>query len=101
MTNPQLWALFIGFVSPPAIAVVQQPRWSGPARAFFMLLASLLIGVGTAYFNDALHAATVATNLLIAAVAVGTSYHSLWKPAGIAPGIEAATSPGSTTVRSE
>jgi hypothetical protein len=32
--------------------------------------------------------------MLVAAVAIGAAYHLLWKPSGIAPGIERATSTG-------
>ncbi|MFL1903069.1 hypothetical protein ACJWDR_28790 [Streptomyces tauricus] len=91
-TDAELWAAGLGFVLPPVIAIVNQPRWSGPVKALFMLLVATAVGLGTAYFNGDFDGKPIVTCMLVAAVVIGTSYHTVWRPSGIAPGIEQATS---------
>jgi O-antigen/teichoic acid export membrane protein len=95
-TDAQLWAAGLGFVLPPVIAIVNQPRWSGAVRGLLMLAVAALVGLGTAYFNGDFDGKPIVTCMLLAAVAIGTSYYTVWKPSGIAPGIERATSTGGT-----
>lgn len=92
LTNSQLWAAALGYILPPVIAVVAQPRWSGAIKGLFMLLVAVADGLGTAYFNDQFSGKSIVTCMLTAAIAIGVAYHTVWKPSGIAPGIEAATS---------
>ena len=92
LTDAQLWAAALGYVLPPVIAVVVQPRWSAPVKGLFMLLVAGADGVGTAYFNHDLAGKPVVTCVLTAALAIGVAYHTLWKPSQIAPRIELATS---------
>lgn len=94
-TNSQLWTAALGYVLPLAIAFISQPRWHGWIKGLLALLVAAGDGLGTAYFGDQFHGKPIVTNVLIAAIAIGVAYHSLWKPSGIAPAIEAATSPGS------
>ncbi|MEU1293071.1 hypothetical protein ABZ439_11655 [Streptomyces sp. NPDC005840] len=95
-TDAELWAAGLGFVLPPVIAIVNQPRWSGPVKALFMLAVATVVGLGTAYFNGDFTGKPIVTCMLVAAVVIGTAYHTVWRPSGIAPGIEAATSTGGT-----
>ncbi|MDT0435596.1 MULTISPECIES: hypothetical protein [Streptomyces] len=92
LTNAELWAAALGYALPPVIAIVVQPRWSGPVKGIFMLLVAVADGAGTAYFNDDFAGKPITTGILTAAVAIGLAYHTLWRPSGIAPRIEAATS---------
>ncbi|MGW5477723.1 hypothetical protein [Streptomyces sp. NPDC004008] len=94
VSDAQLWAAALAFVLPPVIAIVNQPRWSGAVKGLFMLLVAAGDGLGTAYFNDEFHGKRIVTCMLIAAIVIGTAYHTVWKPSGIAPGIERATSTG-------
>jgi hypothetical protein len=96
VTDAQLWAAALAFVLPPVIAIVNQPRWSGAVKGLLMLAVAALDGLGTAYFNDEFHGKRIVTCMLIAAIVIGTAYHTLWRPSGIAPGIERATSTNST-----
>lgn len=95
LSNAELWAAALGYVLPPAIAIVNQPRWSNAIKGLFMLLVAVADGLGTAYSNDAFHGKTIVSCMLTAAIAIGVAYHTVWKPSGIAPGIEQATSTGS------
>ncbi|MCX5239843.1 hypothetical protein OG824_32040 [Streptomyces prunicolor] len=92
LTDAQLWAAALGYLLPPIMAIVIQPRWSGPIKGLFMLLVAAGDGAGTSYFNHDFTGKPVVTSMLIAAVAIGLAYHTLWKPSGIAPSIEQATS---------
>jgi len=91
-TDVQLWDAALGYLLPPVIAVVIQPRWSGLVKGLLMLLVAAIDGLGTAYFNHQLQGRPAVTSVLIAALAIGVAYHTLWKPSGIAPAIEQATS---------
>jgi len=93
-TDAQLWAAALGYLLPLAIAIVAQPRWTGAVKGLLMLAVAILDGVGTAYFNGEFSGKSIVTCMLVAAVAIGAAYHLLWKPSGIAPGIERATSTG-------
>lgn len=92
-TNAQLWAAALGYVLPLAIAFVAQPRWSGWVKGLLMLVVASGDGLGTAYFNHQFDGKPIVTDILIAAIAIGVAYHTVWKPSGIAPAIERATSP--------
>lgn len=91
-TDSELWAAALGYVLPLAIAIVNQPRWSGAVKALFMLAVATIDGLGTTYFNGEFSGKNIVTCILTAAVAIGVAYHTVWKPSGIAPGIEHATS---------
>ncbi|MFK0182090.1 hypothetical protein ACIQVR_39770 [Streptomyces xanthochromogenes] len=95
LTDAELWAAALGYVLPPVIAIVNQPKWSGALRALFMLIVAGADGLGSAYFTGEFSGKTAITCVLTAAVAIGIAYHTVWKPSGIAPGIEVATSTGS------
>ncbi|MGW4825390.1 hypothetical protein ACWEP4_42595 [Streptomyces sp. NPDC004227] len=94
LTNAELWAAALGYVLPPVIAIVAQPRWTGAVKGLLMLVVAVVVGLGTAYFNEQFHGKSVVTCVLTAAIAIGIAYHTVWRPSGIAPGIEQATSTG-------
>lgn len=96
LSDAELWAAALAVVLPPAIAIVNQPRWSGAVKAIFALLVATGDGLGTAYFNDSFHGRTIVGCILLAVIIIGATYHTLWRPSGIAPGIERATSTGGT-----
>lgn len=95
LSNAELWAAGLGYVLPPVVAIVNQPRWSGAVKGLLMLVVAVLDGLGTAYFNGEFDGKTIVTCMLTAAIAIGVAYHTVWRPSGIAPGIEQATSTGS------
>ncbi|MGW4042938.1 hypothetical protein [Streptomyces sp. NPDC004721] len=92
LTNAELWAAALGYVLPPVIAIVAQPRWTGAVKGLLMLTVAVVVGLGTAYFNGDFSGKPIVTCMLAAAIAIGIAYHTVWKPSGIAPGIERATS---------
>ncbi|MEF3117163.1 hypothetical protein [Streptomyces chrestomyceticus] len=92
MTNAQMWALIVGFASPVLISVVNQPQWSPAARTLVQVVVSVLVGLGSALFAGDFAGKDVVTSILVAAVAAISAYKGVFKPSGIAPKVEKATS---------
>lgn len=91
MSTFQMWALIVGFVLPPVLAVVQQSKWSSRLRAVVAFGACAVAGAGVAYFQgDLTGKRFVEAGLVVLVTAVAT-YRNFWRPTGIAPGIEAKT----------
>jgi hypothetical protein len=97
-SNAQEWALVVGFLLPLVMSVINQPGWSGQVKSLLAFAASALAGVGTLYFaqhSDKDVPTWISTALLIL-VTAQASYHGFHKPTGIAPTIEAKTSPSTS-----
>ena len=93
MENLEMWNLVIGFLLPLAIAVPQQAKWSDAVRATVAFGICALAAVGTCYFSDEFTGKALVTSALTILVAAISTYKMFWKPIGIAPKIEVATSP--------
>ncbi len=96
-----MWNLIIGFLSATfVLPIIQQPRWSDAKRAATTFAYSVIVGLGTAFFTGAFaHLDDVRagiTSVLATLVAAIASYRGFAKPVGVAPAIEAATSPHRT-----
>lgn len=91
MTNAQMWSLIAGFLSPLMISVVNQPHWPRPMKVAVQVVASVLIGLASAYFAGDFAGKDVVTGILIAAVAAISAYKGVFKPSGIAPAVERST----------
>jgi VIT1/CCC1 family predicted Fe2+/Mn2+ transporter len=89
-----MWALVVGFLLPPALAVVQQTGWPSKVKAVVAFAASALAGAGTAYFQGDLTGRRFVEAGLVVLVAAMATYHGFWKPTEVAPKIEKATTPG-------
>lgn len=94
-SDAQLWSLIAGAVSPFVIALIQQPRFSSSVRAILTAALSVAIAFGTTYLTDGVDAGNVVHSALLVFALAITVYHGFGKPTGIAPAIEAHTSPGS------
>lgn len=97
--NLTMWNLIVGFLSASVVLpVIQQPHWSTNTRAVITFVYSIVVGLVTAYFTGAFNQVhdvqTGISSVLFTLVAVVSSYKGFAKPAGIAPAIESATSPG-------
>ena len=91
MSDLAMWSLIAGFFLPPVQAIVQQQHWSQSLRAIVNFFACLLVGAGVAYFSAALTGKTWVESALVVLVTSIATYRGTWKPAGIAPQIEAGT----------
>lgn len=91
--NPALWALAVGFFSPPVISVIQRSRWSARTQSLVAFGFYLVVAAVTAYVAGLFTTGDILRLALLVFLAAGTSYKTLWKPTGVSPAIEAATSP--------
>jgi hypothetical protein len=94
MTDLEMWSLVVGFLSPPAISVVQQPRWSPRTRAVVAFALCSVFGAGTAWFTGELTGRSVVSGSLVVLVAAIAAYKGLWGPVGVTAAVESATSRG-------
>lgn len=93
MTDSAMWALIVGFLTPPILSILQQPTWKEPARAFLAFVWAVVAGGVTAYLTGAFNSRSIISSILLVLVmAIGT-YKGFWKPTLISPKIETATSP--------
>ena len=93
-----MWNLVAGFLSATfVLPVIQQPRWSVRTRATVTFGWSILVGAGVVFFTGGVHdlrdPRSVVTSVLLMLVAAVSSYKGFAQPSGLAPAIEAATSP--------
>lgn len=93
MTNAASFDLTVGGVAMPfLIALINQSSWNPQVRGIVAFLACL----GAAALLAALHGTLTLANWRDSAVLVTGAtmlmYHALWKPSGLAPAVENATS---------
>lgn len=91
LSNLDLWNLVAGFLLPPVLAVIQQPRWPDWLRAGVAFVAALLVAVGTTYFEGGISGEDWVRSALVVFVVAVATYASFWKKTGLAPRIEEAT----------
>ena len=99
MTSAEQWALLVGFLMPLLLSVIQQPGWSKPVRAIVMFIVCIVGGLITVWVATPGGLSGSSTHGIIGvcltvALAAVAFYEKFWKPTGVAPAIEAATSPG-------
>jgi len=94
MTDLQMWALVVGFLSPIVLAIINQPTWSAPVKSFVAFVWSAIVAAVTLWLspNSFDGKNLISTFLLVFVTAVAT-YRGFWKTSNIAPQIQAATSP--------
>lgn len=96
MSNLEMWDLIAGFALPPVIAVIQQKDWGHGFRA----VVTFVIALGVAAITVAIHeggwsADTWVESALLTLVTAIATYKGFWKPTGVAPALEDATTPKS------
>lgn len=89
--TPALWALAVGFFSPPVVSVIQQSRWSARIQSLVAFGFYLVVAAVTAYFAGLFTPGDIARLALLVFLMAATSYKALWKPTGVSPAIEAKT----------
>lgn len=93
MSNLQMWSIILGAITPPVVAFVQQPKWKGTlVRPLIMVGFAALDGIIVAWLQGSLTWNRFTDSALMAGVAIVAAYEGIWKPSGIAPQIEHATS---------
>lgn len=97
MTDFEMYALLVGFFLPPALSIVIQTGWSDKLKAAVAFVACVIAGAGTAYFQgDLTGKRWVSAALIVLTVGLAT-YRNFWKPTGVSPTIEKATTIGDST----
>lgn len=87
--NLMMLSAIVGFISPPLIAMVQQPEWSKRARSFVTFGFSAVVGTLTIWLSGNYWTVPeVVTTILIVLVTSITVYKGLWKPSGVTEAIE-------------
>lgn len=92
MGNLEQWSLIVAFFVPPAVAVINQTKWPSKVKAAVFFGVSLVAAAGTAYFQGDLTGKRWLDSALLIVAAGAAYYHGLFKPTGVAPTIEEATS---------
>jgi|GEM_PF-1518238 len=90
-TNVAQWSFLVGVFLPMAIAFVTQAHWSAMAKGIATFVVSLIAAIGTAYFAGQLNRGDIVSSLLIILVMATLTYQTFYRPSGVAPKIEAAT----------
>ncbi len=92
MNDLTMWSAIIGFVMPAAIAFVNQARWSKPLKGVVAFMLCMIAAAVTVWIRgEFVTGAWLHSAVVVFFAAVGT-YHTWWKPSGIGPTVEAATS---------
>ena len=97
MSDVDMWTLIVGFFTPVIISVIQQPKWSDALRSGVAFLCCIIISVVTLFLNNGVSFSNVTirewvTAVLVILVTSISTYKGWWKPTGISPAIEKATS---------
>jgi hypothetical protein len=92
MSDAVMYAAILGAVMPMVIAFINQARWPSWVKAIMAAGLSLLAGFLATYFKGDMFGRNWAHTALVVVSAAIVSYHTWWKPSGIAPTIEAHTS---------
>jgi hypothetical protein len=92
LDTPALWALVVGFITPPIISVIQENKWSARTKALVAFAFYLMIAAVAAWFAGLWTVPDVGRLWLLIFLSASTSYRNFWKPTGISPAIENATS---------
>jgi hypothetical protein len=91
-SNYLLASALVGVLLPAGIALILQRRWSTEVKG--LVAAALCVGAGAlvAYTQGVIDRADGLRSILIVFTLAQILYATFWKPSGIAPAIEAATS---------
>jgi hypothetical protein len=94
LTDFQMYSLLVGFVLPPLLAILMQAHFSQKLRAGLAFVACVIAGAGVAFFQGDLTGKRLVSGALIVLTTGLATYRNFWKPTGIAPAIENATTFG-------
>lgn len=89
------WGIFAGVFTPILTSIAQRPTWTPRTRTLVGLGISVVIGVLTCLTDGTFtHTKTLLATVAAVTLVSVTTYKGLWKPSGVAPKIESATTPG-------
>jgi len=88
MTDAEMWAMVVGFLLPPVIAVLQKSSASEYLKTTLAFAVCMLAAMGNIYVTGEYEGKKMVTVALITLVSAISTYKGFWKPTGIAPYIE-------------
>ena len=91
-SNQAMWAAVAGWFVPLLISAIVQTGWDSRAKSLAAFAVCVGVAAVTAWLAGQLTLEDLVTSGLIVVVTAKTSYEALWKPTGVAPAIERATS---------
>jgi Na+(H+)/acetate symporter ActP len=95
LDNAALWALCVGFFSPPVISIIQQSTWSVRTQSLVAFGFYLAVAAVTAWVAGLFTPGDYVRLALLIFLTGASSYSALWKPTGASPAIERVTPPPS------
>jgi hypothetical protein len=88
-----VWGGVVGAILPPMLAIVIQPGWRAEVKGLVALVACCLVALAICWLaGDLTRREDVATTVLTVFGVAQALYATYWRPSGIAPAIERATS---------
>jgi hypothetical protein len=93
LDNAALWALAVGFFSPPVISIIQQSRWTERTQSLVAFAFYLVVAAVTAWVSGLFNLGDYVRLALLVFLTGAASYTALWKPTGVSPAIESVTPP--------
>lgn len=102
MTDLQFYSALVGLLLPLGSAIVIQRNWASQVKAVVQALLAFVAAVVLTYTEgnlDGDHLRQLFMAFVIVAVPAIAAYYGFYKPTGVAPAIENATSPGDSEPR--
>jgi hypothetical protein len=93
LTDAELWTAAVAFFAPLAISVIQQSKWSERTQSLVAFGFYFVVALVSTFLAGMLDLGNLVRALLLVFLVASVSYKTLWKPTGVAPAIESATSP--------
>lgn len=89
--NLALWSGVVAFFLPLLLSFLNQCHWPSPVKGIAFFIAAMGAAAGTAYFQGDLTGKRFIDSALIIVAGGIVFYQGFWKPTGISPSIEKAT----------
>lgn len=93
MVTASEWAALIGFIAPLIVSFLNQEHWSSQVKQIVAIVVAALLGVLTVYLTGVpVNWHSIGTSVAVVYAVSQGIYALIWKPSGVAPAIESATS---------
>ena len=90
----EMLSALVGSLLPMLVAVLNRSHWAPAVKGLVVVLSSVAAGAVTAWLNGSFTGLRWTESAFVVATAAVVAYRTFWKPTGIAPAIERATTPG-------
>lgn len=96
MTDLEMWSGLVAYLLPLVIALAQQPHLPNFVRVLITCVSCVVASVVTTALQGELDWTRWGHSALVVGIGTFAFYHGFWKPSGIAPAVENATSVSSS-----